>query len=167
MVGSGNCASCGEPDLQSPDDSLGVVGVEPGGSFRVRPGQLVQKSLPALSGVPLLQFPAKGAFPVEGSKGPSGQQRINIQSRSPGQDGQVSPGEYLLDTAAGHVHISGDREVFRWAGHVQHVVGDALHFRLCGLGRADVHAAVDLHGVCRHHFAAVPLCQLHRKPGFA
>ena len=39
------------------------------------------------------------------------------------------------------------------SGNVQHVVGNALHLIHRGLGGADVHPAVDLHGVAGDHLA--------------
>ena len=55
----------------------------------------------------------------------------------------------------GHVHIPGHGEVLFRVGHVHHVVGHALHLLMGGLGGADVHAAVDLHGVGGDHLAVV------------
>ena len=37
--------------------------------------------------------------------------------------------------------------------NVDHMVGNPLHLRFCGLGRADVHPAINLHGVRGDHFS--------------
>lgn len=43
------------------------------------------------------------------------------------------------------------------------MVVHALHLLFCGLGRADVHVFVDLHGIAGDDLAAVQLRKLHGK----
>ena len=161
MLGDG--LSRGQIDLQGTDDPLLIVGVETGGGIRVRPGQLVQQGLAPLPPDPLLQLGTEGAVRVKVGEGPPGKQGVDIQSGPSGHDGQTAPGENVVHTAGGHVHIPGHREVFFRLGHIQHMVGHTLHLLMGGLGGADVHAAVDLHGVGGHHLAAPGLGQRHRQ----
>ena len=64
----------------------------------------------------------------------------------------LSACEDIPDDLRGHVPVGRRREALVRVGHVQHVVdgGSALLRR--GLGRADVHAAIDLHGIHRDDF---------------
>ena len=141
--------------------------MEAGGGVRVGLGQLPEKGLPALPGVPRLQLGAQGTGPVKGGEGAAREKGINIQPRPPGEDGQLSTREHIVHTGRRHIYIPGGGEVLLRVGHVDHVVRDALHFLRRGFGGADVHAAVYLHGIGGHHLAVMALGQLRRQPGFS
>ena len=144
-----------------------VVGVQPPGRLRVHPGQLLQHGLAPLLGQLRLQLSPQGAVRGEGGEGAPRQQGVDVQPGAPRHNGQLAPGQDVVHTLGGHVHVPGHGEVLPRVGHIQHVVGDAAHFLPGGLGGADVHAPVDLHGVGGDHLAIVKLGQLHRHAGLS
>ena len=144
-----------------------VVGVEPLCRLRVYLGQGFQHGLPALFRQLPLQLTPQGAIGGEGGKGAPGQQGVDVQPCSTGYDGQLAPRQHIVHTPGGHLHVPGHGEVLLRVGHVDHVVGDAPHLLFGGLGGANVHGAVDLHGVGGDHLAVVALGQLHRHAGLA
>ena len=151
--------------LQGPEDAPLVVGVELFRPLGVHPPELVIEGCDALGRRPGLELfpPAAG----EGGKLPSGDQVVDIQPRAPYQDGQPAPGQDVLHTGGGVGYIPGHGVVLGRVRHVQHVVGDPPHLRRGGLGGADVHAAVDLHGVGGDHLAPGEKGQLHAQGRFA
>src|SRR5699024_7520620 len=97
---------------------------------------------------------------------PPGHEVVDVQPGAPCHDGQLASGENVVHDGDGLGHVPAHGEVLPGVCHVQHVVGHPLHLLRCGLGGADVHAPVDLHGVCGHHFPVPHLGQTHRRGGF-
>ena len=93
-------------------------------------------------------------------------ERIHIQPRAARNNGGLPPGDNVLHNGRSLGAVAADGIVLLRGGHIDHVVGNALHLRFRGLGRADIHAAIDLHGVAGDHLAIQFLGQLHRQGGF-
>ena len=127
--------------------------MQPLGGLRVHLGQLVPQGLqPLLPGLLLELLTHPGGVGGEGGKLPPGHEVVDVQPGAPCHNGQLASGENVVHDGDGLGHIAAHGEVLPGVCHVQHVVGHPLHFLRCGLGGADVHATVDLHGVSGHHF---------------
>ena len=163
----GQGLSGGQKHLQGPDDPLFVVGVDAPGGVGVHLGQLgVQGGQALLSGAGLELGP-KAAVRLEGGELPARHEMVDVKPRPPGDDGQLSPGQDAVHNGHGVRHVPGHGVVLLRLRHVDHVVGDAPLLRPGGLGGADVHAAVDLHGVGGHHLPAEAEGQLRGQGGLA
>jgi hypothetical protein len=78
----------------------------------------------------------------------------DVEPGAASQDGHAAAGDDLVDRGAGELGVVGH---VRRLGHrpdVEQVVRDAAPGGLGLLGRADVHALVELHRVGVHHLAA-------------
>ena len=157
----------GQPvDLQGPDDPFGVVGVDAAGRLRVDlPQGLVQAGQSLALGLgPQLgpdQLVAAGAFeePVE--------QGLDVQGRAAHGDDGLAPAADVLDGREGLVQEQPHAERFARLDHVDQMVPDLLLGLFGGLGRADIHAAVDLHRVHADDLAVEGPGQLESQPGLA
>ena len=138
-----------------------------GWMLRVHPLQLLPQGGQALVLHPALEGLAQAAVRLEGGKPASGHQVVDIQSRPPRHDGQAAPGQKPVYNGHGLLNVPGHGVVLLRVGHVDHVVGDAQGLRWGGLGGADVHPPVDLHGVGGHHLSPQPQGQLRRQCGLA
>ena len=151
--------------FKSPDDPLPVGQVELPGGFRVDGGETVKEHLDA-PGLRLLFQPFPHTGGGEGGKIVALNQRVHIKSCAPGDDGGFAPCDNVIHNGGGLGAVAADGEVLVGLRHIDHMMNDALHLLLGGLGGADVHALVNLHGVAGHHFSIQFLCQLHRQGGF-
>ena len=139
--------------------------MDPGGGFGIDLRQPVfhevQTHLVALG---FQLFPlARGG---EGGEVVATDQRIHVKAGAACDDGGLAAGDDVIDDGARHLAVAGDGEIFVGLCHIDHVVGDALHLLHGGLGGADVHALVDLHGVAGNHLAVCHLGHFHRQGGF-
>ena len=102
------------------------------------------------------------------------QEGLDIEARAPDEEGKAS---LLIDLPDGFLRLilkSDDVPVFRRFRGINEVVRDPLHLFGRDFGGADVHAAVDLHGVRRDDAPVHPFCQLdgdcglsrRRRPGY-
>ena len=51
--------------------------------------------------------------------------------------------------------------------HINHVVWNTLHFFFRGLGCADIHVLVHIHGVAGYYLTVICFGKLHRQGGLA
>ncbi|MPM88262.1 hypothetical protein SDC9_135364 [bioreactor metagenome] len=153
------------PYLQSPEDALPVTRRQLCRPLRVDPLQLPVQGVGPLPGGPFLQL---GAYlPGKRGEGPAGDKGVDIQPGAAHHDGQLSPAADILDAGCRLGGVSGHAVAFRRVGHVQHVMGHALLLLLGGLGGADAHSAVQLHGVGGNHLAVQAQRQLNPQAGFS
>ena len=152
-------------DLEGSHDASGVVGLDGGRRRRVEVAQPLQQRLGAEASGLLLQPPpdaqvgGRDLEPVERrthvEAGAADQQGV---PPAPGDRGEVGPGAGLVCRDAG---LLGDVE------HVELVVRDAAALAHRQLGRADVHAAVELRGVGADDLAAQHLGEGDGEVGLA
>ena len=86
-------------------------------------------------------------------------QRVQVQARAADEYRQPAAGKDAVDDARRHVAVHGNGEDLPWVGHVDHVMHRLRALLQRGLGRADVHAAVDLHGVHGDDFRTERIAQ--------
>ena len=154
-------------DLHGAHDALFVRGVELCRPLGVDLAQLAEQALAADLVVALAQLlPQRGVGRTVGKRAP-GDERVDIQPRAADDDRQFSAREDIIHAGGRLLSVARDGVVFRGVGDVDHVVRHALHLFRRGLGRADVHAAVDLHRVGRDDLAAEPLRERHAERGLA
>ena len=159
--------ACKNVDLHGAHDALFVRGVELGRPLGVDLAQLTEQALAADLVIALAQLlPQRGVGRAVGKRAP-GDERVDIQPRAADDDRQFCARENVIYTSGGLLGVARDGVVFRGIGDVDHVVRHALHLFRRGLGRADVHAAVDLHRVGRDDLAAEPLRKRHAERGLA
>jgi len=102
-----------------------------------------------------------------GGKIPSGEKRLDIKPRPADDDGRFAPGKQRVTARRRVFDPAADAVVLGGVGHVDHMVRHAAHFFPRGLGRADVHAAVELHRVRAHNFGAESERKTHAERRFA
>ena len=137
-------------NLQRPQNPLPVE--DPVGGVRIdfpKPGQHGGKA--DFVGFGFQLFPDAGGR--KGGKVVAPDEAVHIQPGSSGDDGGFSPGDDVVHNGGGHGAVPGHGKVLVRLRYVDHMVGDALHLLRARLGGADVHAAVDLHGVAGDHLA--------------
>ncbi len=145
-------------DLQGPHDPPTVGGQDrrPGGG--VHPGQLgMERGHPHL-GQP--SFPPGPHGRVGGRKRPFVQQRLDVEHRPAHDHRDRATGRDGLDIVRGVLLIAGHRGGLGDLQDIELVVRDTAPLGDGQLRGADVHAAVELHRVGVHDFAA----QLPRRP---
>ncbi len=158
MVVRGDGFSCFQIDLQRPQDPLPVRGMKPGGGFRVDGVQLGQQRFDALPVRPGFQrLPDTGGG--KGGKSVALDEGIHVKSRAAADNGGFSPGEDVIQNGRGHFTVPADREILRGFRHAEHIMGDPLHLFGGGLGGADIHALVYLHGITGDDLTVQRLCQ--------
>ena len=157
----------GQPDLQGPEGALFVVGVDLGGGLRIRLLQMDAQGGQAFRPDPGLELFPQAVVRLEGGELTACHQIIDVESGSPRHNGQSAPGQDIVHDGDGALDVPGHGIIFFRIGHVQHMMGNALHLFLGGLGGADVHAAVNLHGVGGHHLSPEAPGQSHGQGGFA
>lgn len=136
-------------DLQGAHDAPPVAGQDRPRRLGVDGGQAgVQRS-----GAPLLQLGLQsgphlgvGAGEVQGVD-----RGAHIEARAADEHGAAPGGEQAVDLEPGQALVLGDTGRLRDVPDVQEVVRDAVPLLLGELGGADVHAAVQLHGVGVDH----------------
>ena len=137
-----------------------------GWSFAARSGSNLRSS-PRKPSPPIAQLlPQRGVGRTVG-KGAPGDERVDIQPRAADDDRQFSAREDVIHAGGRLLSVARDGVVFRGVGDVDHMMRHALHLFRRGLGRADVHAAVDLHRVGRDDLAPEPLRERHAERGLA
>ena len=141
--------------------------MEPGRPLGVDLAQLAEQALAADFVIALAQLlPQRGVGRAVG-KGAPGDERVDVKPRPADDDRQFSAREDIVHAGGRFRRVARDGVVLRRVGDVDHVVRHALHFLRRGLGRADVHAAVDLHRVGRDDLAAEPLREHDAQRGLA
>ena len=140
--------------------------MESGSAFRVNGAQLRHNRFNAFPVSQGFQFLTPSGGRV-GSKAVAPDQGVHIKTGAAGDDGYLSPGENVLDNRRGRFAIAADGEILIRLADIQHMVGNALHFFRRGLGGADVHAAIDLHGIAGNYLAVYHFCQFHGKSGLS
>ena len=135
-------------------------------SFRIHQIQLLQQGLHTLFFHPALQgLPVAGGGEV--GKVVALDETVHVQSGAAGNDGGFAPGHDVVYNGSGHLAVAADGEIFLRLCHVDHVVDNALHFFHSGLGGADVHAPVHIHGVAGNNFTVKFLGQFHSQGSLA
>ena len=152
--------------LQRPDDPLPVRRVKPLPGIGIDALQQTEHGFHAL-GVRLCFQLSPHACGGEGGKLVAPDQAVHVKSGAAGDDGGFAPGDDIVHDGSGHSAVAADGEVLVRVRHIDHVVGDSLTLFRTGLGGADIHAAVDLHGIAGYHFAVEFLCQFHSQSGLA
>ncbi len=155
-------------DLDGADDAALVGGVELRRPLRVEAAQRLQHFFPAEGVVFGAQPFPQPVVPLRAfGEIPSGEQRVDIEPGAAHEDRGLSLPQQPVADRARLLHVAGDGVVLRGRANVEHMVGHpgALFGR--GLGGADVHAPVDLHGVGRDDLAAESLRELDAEAGFA
>ena len=155
------------PDLQGPDDPLGIVGVEPGRRLRVHLAQLLPQGIQAALGRLDLEPGPNPGLRAEVGKGPPLTQGVQVQAGAAHHNGLSAPAENVLHTGGGLLHIPGHAVILPGVGHPHHVVGNPRHLLLGGTGGADDQVPVDLHGVGGDHLSPQSLGQGHPQAGFS
>ena len=135
--------------------------MELGRALRVQLGQLPKHGLAAHLIVALLQLLPGQARLIHRAEAAALDERVYVQPRPADHYGQFPPGKDVLAGRLRRVHKLCGGPAFCGLGHVYHVVRHAIHLLSRGLGRTDVHAPVDLHGVRGDHLSAQLLCQKH------
>ena len=153
-------------NLQRPEDALPVGKMQTPGGVGVYGAKLRKHGLHA-HGIRLRFQPLPDTGGGEGGKGVAADEGIHVKPGSARNHGGFSPGKDIVHNGGGHITVAADGKILPRFGHVDHVVGDSLHFLQGGLCGADVHALIHLHGVAGHHFAIQFLRQLHGKRGFS
>jgi len=149
-------AAGGLPHLQGPLDPFVVVRVNSPGRFGIDLGQLrVQRRGPLAAGAIAQGSPE--AFirrrPLEHAV----HQAHQVERRARQGQHAMPAAEDVGDCPVGLVCKAGDAERFRRLGHVDHVMLHARQLGLRRLGGADVHPAIDLHGVDAENLGVEPL----------
>ena len=98
---------------------------------------------------------------------PAGEERIDIKPGPAHHDGQFAAGQNLIHTGRRVLHVAGDRIAVERGHAVHHMVGDAMHLFRRGLGGADVHMPVNLHGVRADDLAVHGRGQRHAQRCFS
>ena len=147
--------------LQRPHDPAAVGGQDRRRRGRVAAGQLgVQRGHPDLGE---LLFPAGPHLGVGGREGPFVEQRLDVEHRAADDDRQRTAGRDGLDVGGGGLLVARDGRGLGDVEHVELVVRDAAALGDGELGGADVHAAVQLHGVGVHDLAAEAFGDVERQ----
>ena len=155
-------------DLHGAHDAAPVRRVEPGRALRIEGAQALKHGLAADRVVLRSDGGAQVFVPLRPlGEVPPREQGVDVQPGPAHEHGRFARGEQPVADRPGLLHIAGDGVVLPGLADVEHVVRDkgALFGR--GLGGADVHAAVDLHGVGRDDLAAVTLRQGDAEAGLA
>jgi hypothetical protein len=134
--------------FERPDDASGVRHVDPLRRRGVRLTQpLDERDNPVPFEVVLQPLPhepiARGEPEVVDDAG-------HVQPRATHQDRRHPTGQESVDHRASRRLIPGDGRLFGDVEHVEQVMRDPPPLRDRQLRRTDVHAAVELHGVCVH-----------------
>ena len=139
-------------EFHGPDHPFDIIGMDLLQRSGIHPAKLLHQGLSTFFGFcQLLQLVPKGIFRFFG-KIDIIQQRLDIKSGAPNDDGHMSPVQdllYLLSCQPLELHhIKG----FLRIQDVDEVMGDTLHFLRADLRRTDIHPAVNLHGIRGNDF---------------
>ena len=140
-----------QKDLQRPEDAFFIGRVDARSRFRIDGAKPFYQNVNALLACNARQLLTPPRF-GKGRKLPSGNQRIDIQSRAADNDDAFSACENVLHTGIRLVYITSNGKILRGVNAIDHMMLYAVHLRLCRLGGADVHAAVKLHGIAGNDF---------------
>ena len=140
--------------------------MEPGGRLRIYLSELFNHRFNALTGsqgFQLLPTPGGGA----GGKGVAPDESVHVKPGAAYDDGRFPPAENILHNGVSHGTVPADGKVLPGLRHREHMVGDSLLFFRSGLGGADVHVLVNLHGVAGDDFTVHFLGQQNGQGGFS
>ena len=152
-------------NLQRPEDALPVGKMQTPGGVGVYGAQTGKHGFHAI-GVCLRFQPLPDTGGGEGGKGVAPDEGIHVKPGPACDHSGFSPGKDIVHNGGGHITVAADGKILPRLGHVDHVVGDSLHFLQGGLRGADVHALIHLHGVAGHHFTIQFLRQCCGQRGF-
>ena len=93
--------------------------------------------------------------------------RLKIQARSADQQRHPAPRQNAVDRLAGHFPVHRNREHLVRIDHIDHVMRRCGQFFPCRLRRADVHPAIDLHGIHGDDFRVQRLTEADGRPRLA
>ena len=154
--------------LNGADHAAAVVGVQAGGGFGVHSGQAGMQALLAARLVRQgVELGAQAFIPARAAQRQPVHQRLEIQARAAHQNRHPAARQNLRDHLFRRHGIVGHGVGFGGIGHIQHVVRQERALLRRGLGGADVHAPVDLHGVHADDFAPKALGQLQAQIAFS
>jgi hypothetical protein len=163
--GGGERAAGDLDDLEGPHDAAPVGGQDRGGRGRVEGGQAGVQRGRADARELVLQ--ASASTIVRSGKIEVAESGTDVQARAAREDRDQAAGGDVLDRGLGELGVVGH---VRGAGHrpdVEQVVRHALPGGFGLLGRADVHALVELHRIGVHDLAAQRPGQGDGQPGLA
>ncbi len=152
-------------DLQRPHDAPPVAGQDALGGDRIEFGEPGMQGVRAdlldlgLQPGPDRRFGAREVQVVE--------HRAHVQAGATDQHGRLAGRQQLVDHTAGQALVDRHRRGLGDLPEVEQVVRDPAALGRCELGRSDVHAPVELHGVGVHHLASEPAGQFDTERGLA
>jgi len=133
-------------NLERSQNPLPIVGMETPARLGIDPPQFLVKPLEAM----FFQFPPQ-LFPnrrITGSgRADPSRQNFHVESRPPDDERHLTPVLEGFDHGPGELRIARCIERFIRIGHVQKMVGNQRPFFRGGFGGADLHIAIDLHGI--------------------
>ena len=132
-------------NFQCPDDPTGIA-LRALRCFRIDGAQLCKQSFHTFD-LHLCFQPLPMAGGRDRRKIIATDQAVHIKACAAGDNGGFAPSQNVIHDGRGHVCVAADGEILRRVADIDHVMGDALHFFLGWLGGADIHAAIDLHGI--------------------
>ena len=153
-------------DLKRAQDAARIAQRQPRRRLRVDRGKLRVQRLHALPPQALFQRLALSGR-RERREAPPGDQAVCVQARAACQNDGFSARKNVLHAGVRHFDVAPHGKILVRLCDVQHVMPDALHFPGGRLGRADIHAAVELHGVAGNDLAVQPFGQLDGQPRLA
>lgn len=152
--------------LQRPDDPIGIVGMDSCGSGAVNRPQAPDHALRPLRFGLLLQSPANRRIRRPLCE-KAVNQRLDVKT-GPSHDKNGAPARNRpANRAAGHRCIGGSVEILVRINNVDHVVGSLSLLRRRRLSRADIHTAIDLHGIGPDNLAVELTGQVDGQAGLA
>ena len=93
-------------------------------------------------------------------------QRVDIQTGTAADDGQMAAGKNRVNAGDGFTAKIRHAEALIRFADIDQPMRDTLRFLSSHLGRTNIHAPVDLHGVTGYHFAIECLSNSDRQLGF-
>ncbi len=142
--------------------SLGLsFGVDALGGFRVETHQdLVEPAVSVLFVAQLQAFAQR--FGALGAGEEAVDQGFEVEAGAPGHDGRVAACGDLTQCGAACSAVIACVVRFRRVDHVDEVVWNALAVSFVGLGRANLHVAIDGDRVAAYDFAVVAFGEMQR-----
>ena len=141
-------------DLQGTDDPLFIGRMKKCRPIRVNLSQFREQYITAECIIFFVQGSTQYIIFGARTKGPAGEEGINIKPRAAHQNRNATAAENILAAGSSILHIAGDGIILHRICHINHMMRYGRLLFSGGFGGADIHAAVDLHRVGRDDLAA-------------
>ncbi len=149
-------------DLQGPLDTFEIVGVNPFGGLRIDSGQLGVQRRRTFEFCAFAQLRAERLVGGRTFKEPV-HQAHQVERRAGDDESALAARLNIGDGPIGEFDVARNAERFARLGDVDQMMRDGGALRGRGLGRADVHAAIDLHRIDAENLGAESWGQLDRR----